>query len=337
MQILLLYPQRIADSLEKIRCFSDVWGYYLRKELSKHVKVESIVIPPNLPIDETARWFQDLDVTGYTAVISLGLRYFSDLPREITDDLRSRLFPGFLCQIYDGSRLDNDGVDITFTIKNDDLNEKYTFGSPANRFVRHRAYNEYIGWAADEKLNVPRQSSTVLRFLVDHTNYGNNPIDRTEDIICQIREFYRSGIWRDRWQDIVVRRFDSGQIVTVDIDNESPIERYDRTGIPYEEVCREHSQSHVFFVTHPESVGLVVLETATAGALIVAPSGFIPDDRLDTVKHITYNDYINWQTVLDMIDPHANRAVALHNNWEKVAIRIRDILKVRQIIRGNRK
>lgn len=337
MNFLLLYPDRRPNSIDHLKCFSDVWGFYLGQELSRHVSVTQKIIPPSLDDIKLGNWFDQLEVKEYDAVLVMGLRYFSHVPREITERLKKKIYPGFLCQIYDGSRLDNDGVDITFTIKNDQENENYSFGSSANRYVRHRAYNEYIGWAADAKLNVPAQSDTILRFLIDHTNYGDNPVDRTSDIINQIRNFYYSNSWKDRWKNLVVRRFDSGKIVTVNLADKSPIEKYDRTGVSYQEVCREHGQAHVFFVTHPESVGLVVLETAMAGALTVSPEGFIPKDRLSTVRHVTYKDQINWDEILKSIDIEASRSKAINNTWEQVAKRIRDAVRIRSIIRGSTK
>lgn len=333
MKFLLLYPDWQPDSIDRLRCFSDVWGFYLGRELARHVTVTTQIVPKDLDDSQLAEWFDALVVDDYDAVLALGLRYFSLIPKDITDKLRRRLYPGFLCQIYDGSRLDSDGVDITFTIKDENLNKNYEFGATANRYVRHRAHNEYIGWAADSVLNVPAQNNKTLRFLIDHTNYGNNPIDRTDDIIQQIREFNRDVTWRKHWNELVVRRFDSGRIVTVDLDDESPVNRYDRTGLPYRDVCDEHGKTHVFFVTHPESVGLVVLETAMAGALTVTPQGFIPEDRLSTINHVTYKDKIDWSQVLENIDPERCRQRAILNSWEAVAKRVRDAVKIRKIIR----
>jgi hypothetical protein len=335
MKFLLLYPDWRPGSIDKLSCFSDVWGYYLGQELSRHVSIAHQIIPRKLSDQELDQWFDDLDVSGYDAVLALGLRYFSQISQDITERLKKRLYPGFLCQIYDGSRLDTDGVDITFTVKNDDANHKYSFGSDANRYVRHQAHNEYVGWAADHALNTPAQSETTLRFLIDHTNYGSNPVDHSDDIIQRIRGFYYGGVWKKRWEQLVIRRFDSGGIVSVDLVNPTPVKRYDRIGIPYRAVCQEHGQSHVFFVTHPESVGLVVLETAMAGALTVTPDGFVPQDRLDTVRHVKYKDQIDWDQVLEMIDPLASRDMAVKNTWEQVAKRIRDAVLIRRAIRGN--
>ena len=333
MKVLILYPGKIPASPRHIECFSDVWVYYLTNELKRHLAVDSQSIPSRLSEGELLKWFENLNVDEYDAIIALGLRYFSTVPREIGETLLKKLNrQGFLCQVHDGSRLNNDPVDITFTLKDDST--RYPFGSDANRYVRHRSYNEYIGWAADPNINVPAQDPENLRILVDHTNYGPNPIDNTEKILKDIKSFIDNGEWRSRWKSVTVRRFDSGGAVDVDFDNIHNIKKYDRRAIPFTEICKEHGAAHIFCVTHPESVGLVVLETAMAGALSVAPAGFIPKDRLDTVRAVEYQDSIPWTEVLERIDPKQSRKVALENSWTNVCKRIRDIISIRQNIKG---
>ncbi len=331
MKILILHPGKIPKTPEQISCFSEVWSYYLINELRHHVMLDTTAIP-NLEENDLIEWFDTVEVSGYDAVIALGLRYFSTVPREIGEDLKRRVFPGFLCQLHDGSRLSNDPVDITFTLKNE--NDKYPFGSEANRFVRHHATNVYVGWASDPEINYPQQDPDILGILVDHTNYGKNEKDNTQDVLKQIESFILSGVWRSRYRGVRIRRFDSGCIVDVDFSQIHNIERYNRKAIPFTDVCREHGAAHIFCVTHPESVGLVVLETAMAGALTITPQDFIPRDRLDTVRAIEYQDEIPWSQVLDEIDPQASRQKALANSWTAVCKRIRDNLRIRQEIRG---
>lgn len=335
MKILALYPGTIPRSKSDLRCFSDVLGYYLLNELRRHVRL----FPQEIPLldhqdGSLAQWFQDLDLADYDAVLALGLRYFSTVDPEIGRDLCRRMADqGFVCQIHDGSRLDNDPVDITFTLKNDD--RRYDFGTPANRSVRHRAYNEYIGWASDPDVNRPNQSEDILSILVDHTNYGPNPVDRTREVLISIRDFVRSDAWRPYWQDVRVQRFESGRVADVDLDSDfDTISRYDRSAtIPFVDITQAHGRAHVFCVTHPESVGMVVLETAMAGALPVVPRGFVPEDRLATVRHLAYDANIDWRQVLEMIDVEQSRAQALENDWARVALRMRDALWTRQRIR----
>ena len=333
MKILILHPGKMPASPSQIECFSDVWVYYLANELQRHLTVDSRAIPSRSSSDGFLKWFEDLNVSGYDAVIALGLRYFSTVPREVGETLLKKLdHRGFLCQIHDGSRLNNDPVDITFTLKDDSA--RYPFGTDANRYVRHRSYNEYIGWAADPSINVPAQDPDNLHILVDHTNYGPNLVDHTEKILKDIKSFIDGGAWRSRWKSVAVRRFDSGGAVDVDFNDIHNIKKYDRRAIPFTEICQEHGQAHIFCVTHPESVGLVVLETAMAGALSVVPAGFVPGDRLDTVRAIEYQDLIPWAEVLKKINPAESRRVAMENSWANVCKRIRDVIRIRQNIRG---
>lgn len=333
MKLLIIHPGTMPTGPEKISCFSDVWTYYLTNELKKHMSTDVLQIPSRLSNEELIEWFDELNIDGYRAVIALGLRYFSQVPRQIGERLQKRLRPtGFLCQIHDGSRLDNDPVDITFTLKEEA--DRYPFSSEANRYARHHSYNTYVGWAADGDLNYPAQDDNTLRILVDHTNYGPNPIDRTQQILEDIRQFIDGLAWKKRWAGISVRRFDSGRVVDVDFSKIHEIERYDRTAIPFTDICREHGAAHVFCVTHPESVGQVVLETAMAGALTVTPKGFIPLDRLATVRHLEYENSIDWKLVLSNINPGLSRKKALENSWTQVVKRMRAELWIRSNIKG---
>ena len=321
MKILILQPFESESSIPKvvsdIKCFSDVLAFYLPPHLAKVASVD-IELIPSLDHTELAKIFSELDVSKYDAIITLGLRFYSKIPVEITNILRNK-FTGLFCQTHDGTRLDNDPVDVTFTFKDDAIWIEDT----NNRLARHTAFNECMGWAADSVINAPNQSKTELRILVDHTNYGPGDLqDMTKEILYQIKEFIDSKIWDNKYKSVLVRRFDSGTIVDVDFDEIENIVPYIKSPellLPITELANEHSKSHVFCVTHPESVGLVVLETALAGALIVTPPEFIPSDRLSTVRAVKWEDKINWKAVLKNINPKRSRKVAIKNNWNTVA------------------
>ena len=185
-----------------------------------------------------------------------------------------------------------------------------------------------MGWASDPEINRPQQDPRNLRILVDHTNYGDNDVDMTVEVLEQIRRFVDSELWRRDFDSVSVRRFDSGQVVDVDF-NDMSIQRYDRTAIPFTEITQEHCAAHIFCVTHPESVGLVVLETAMAGALPVIPKGFIPKDRLKTIRYAEWEHRINWNYVMSKLDIERSRQVALENTWPAMANRIVQALERR--------
>jgi hypothetical protein len=315
MKILILCPGKIARSLDQIGCFTDVLNYYLPKSLTKLADT-TVVSIPDVDNDQLKKTFSTIAVDGYDAVLTLGLRFYSKISQETTALLRNR-FTGLFCQIHDGSRLDHDPVDITFTFKDDTARLSK---NPGWSF-RHKQHNEYMGWATDPEVNTPRQDSRNLRILVDHTNYGDNAVDATVQILEQIRQFAQSDLWKYKFDSVSVRRFDSGQVVDVDFNNLN-IKKYDRTPMPFSEITKEHCAAHIFCVTHPESVGLVVLETAMAGALPVIPRGFIPQDRLKTIRYVEWNRHVNWKRVLSKLNIDKSRSVALANSWEVVAERI---------------
>ena len=315
MKLLILCPGKIAASPNKISCFTDVLNYYLPPALSA-IADTTVVSIPDADNDQLKKLFATMQVDAYDAILTLGLRFYSKISPETTALLRDR-FQGLFCQVHDGSRLDRDPVDITFTFKNDDARLK---GNPG-WYARHKQFNEYMGWAADSELNQPRQNPRDLRILVDHTNYGDNEIDKTVEVLNEIHRFVQSELWRKDFDSVSVRRFDSGRVVDVDFNN-MQIKRYDRTAIPFTDITQEHCAAHVFCVTHPESVGLVVLETAMAGALPVVPKDFIPRDRLKTVRYVEWERRINWRQVLSKLDIERSRQVALNNTWSAMADRI---------------
>ncbi len=303
-------------TISEIKCFSEVLSFYLPRQLDKLANVDIMPIPET-DCAELQTIFANIDVAKYTAILTLGLRFYSKISIKTTNLLRCR-FDGLFCQTHDSGRLDNDPVDVTFTFRDD----ARTLDNTNNRLSRHNTYNECMGWAADPKLNVSNQSKTDLRILVDHTNYGPaDAVDLTIDVLQQIDDFINSNTWKKKYKSVSVRRFISGAVIDVDFDNLSDLTTYTKSAklLPITEISKEHSLAHIFCVTHPESVGLVVLETALAGAFIVTPDKFIPADRLETVRSLEWSGSINWNSVLTSIDPAASRNIAIKNNWNTVA------------------
>jgi hypothetical protein len=315
MKLLILCPGKIAKSLDQIKCFTDVLNYYLPKSLATVADTVTMQIP-DVDNAQLQNIFSTLEVDQYDAIITLGLRFYSKISPETTAVLRNR-FTGLLCQVHDGSRLDHDPVDLTFTFKDDTIRLSENPGWLA----RHVKQNEYMGWATDPNINTPQQDPRNLRILVDHTNYGDNAVDSTVKVLTEIQRFVESDVWQYKFDSVSVRRFDSGRVVDVDF-NKLDIKKYDRTAIPFSKITKEHCAAHIFCVTHPESVGLVVLETAMAGALPVIPKGFIPRDRLETIRHVEWDQRINWKRVLAKLNIDKSRSVALDNTWSAVADRI---------------
>jgi hypothetical protein len=316
MKLLIMCPGKIPSSTSDITCFSEVVNYYLPRALGNVADMTAIAIPSedNKLLQHI---FSTVEVDEYGAIIALGLRFYSKISAATAAILRQR-YSGLICQIHDGSRLNYDPVDLTFTFKDDSDRMSVNPGW----YRRHVDNNEYMGWAADSDLNYPQQSATELRILVDHTNYGVNETDSTAEVLQEIKRLVNSDLWKSRYQSVTVRRLDSGQVVEVDLADLS-YKKYDRSKtMSLSTITKEHSAAHVFCVTHPESVGLVTLETATAGAYVVAPKNYVPNDRLQTIRHYEWHNTIDWQHVLNNIDIAASRAKAVTNSWTAVANRI---------------
>lgn len=328
MKILLLSPRLgIPKSKKEINSFTSVWCYYLHNELKRFdINVDFLAVPSFESDEDLSEWFKNLDIEKYHGIVALGLRYFSHLPQAIGQSLYDR-YQGILCQLYDGSRLDSDPVDVTFTFRDDAW--RYPLGSANSRYQRHHDNNVYIGWAADTQLIKNKQPKNTLNILVDHTAFNHNASDRSFDTLMNIRNLIHSGVHEAHGFDSVeVRRFISGEVEIVDVDNFT-LERYDRKGISYVDACKEYSKSHIFCVTHEESVGQAIIENATSGALILSPKGLVNKDRLNTVRHIEWESTINWQSTLNAIDIEKSREKALENSWYDISKKIIDTIEDR--------
>lgn len=324
MKILILCPGNIPDSKSEINSFFSCTNYYIPRSLMKFCDciVKEIPEANENNFLEIKNFFLTQDLYNFDVIIALGLRYFSYIPSEIIQIIRGK-FNGIICQIYDGARIKDDGIDFTLTMKND---HKRAFFRHWNKIKKGR--NVYIGWGADKELNFPNQEEDNLRILIDHPDElrkGRGVKDRTNEIIIALEKFKKSELWRKLFKKLTIRRFTADYSVeNVDFTKyETKLYKGHRSSnIPYTEICKEHCKTHIFIVTHPESLGLVVLETALSGALVIVPKGFVAKDRLKTIKHYEYTKYLDWEKVLAMINIEESRKIALKNSWDRVALNI---------------
>lgn len=321
MKILILCPGTIPDCKSEISSFFSCTNFYIPKALTKFCDCVIKEIPEanENNFREIKNFFLTQDFDSFDAIIALGLRYFSFIPSEIKQIIRAR-FNGLICQLYDGARIKDDGIDFTLTMKNDYW----------RTFIRHwyrlkKGHNIYVGWGADEQLNCPKQDADTLGILIDHPDEfreGRGVADKTNEIIKDVERLRISNNWNKYYKKLSVRRFSADYgVENLDFNKiETKLYKGHRnSNIPYPKICEEHCKTHVFIVTHPESLGLVVLETALAGALVVAPKGFVAKDRLKTIKHYEYKKHIDWEKVLRMVNIKESRKIALKNSWDRVA------------------
>lgn len=310
-------------SPSEIAGFTALWLYYLPRALEKAgVDIVKVLIPSNSKPDELVNFYKQVPIGEVDAILAMGLRYFTTVPKECYQALKER-YPNLpICQIYDGSLLDSSGCDINFTMRNDD--HRYPIGGEANRYRRHKRNNYYVGWAADQDLIINNQPEDQLNIFVDHPCFGVAQSDRTLEILLNLRELSRKISKISKYRNVCVRQLLSGKVEELDLSKKLSVELYDRKGIPFDELAKVYSTSHIFMVTHSESVGQSIIEAATAGSLVLSPIGCVNQDRLDTVRSIVVDTkLIQWEAILEFVDPLSNRNFAVsNNNWNLIASRI---------------
>jgi hypothetical protein len=301
--------------LHKVKNFTGVQAYYLARELRKRgVDLHFIQNKNPTPLE----YFREVDGAGCDHVLALGLRYFTHQPLGCALALAKKV-PGKVTQLHDGLVHEYlmpymEGVDCTFCFRDD--------SERTRDYQRYEATNHYIGWAADPDLLYPQQDNKVLRILIDHPYYKSGTPDITAEVTQDVMRFAHSGLWRDRFEQIKVRRLINGGAETVTLEN-CKTEQFDRKHVPFAEIAQEYRKAHVYMVTHKESVGLTCLELGYCGALTVASKGLIYQDRLDTVRHVQYEGmHAPWSEVLAAINVPKAVLQARKQTWGEVADRM---------------
>lgn len=180
----------------------------------------------------------------------------------------------------------------------------------------------YVGWAADHDLLHPEKEKDILRILIDHSYYGFCQRDKSVEIVDDVIQFAKS--YKDK---VVIRRFVSEGIETVSLDKEPKKDVYSRSGLSYLEACEEYRKADIFIVTHPESLGLSVIESAMAGAYVVSPYGHIKKPLLDPLHSYEFTKKISWDFVLQQLNPELSEHKASWFTWDKIAKKIAETLE----------
>ena len=87
----------------------------------------------------------------------------------------------------------------------------------------------------------------------------------------------------------------------------------------YPDACKEYGKADIFIVTHSESMGLSVLESALSGALVITPKGYIKKELISPLHHIEVNGKIPWSTVLSELNVKKSVNMAKKYSWRNVA------------------
>ena len=196
-----------------------------------------------------------------------------------------------------------DNIDILF------------YNIPYNLPLDTNSVNVLFG--CDETKLIPKKNNDILEVLIDHSYYSqgneNSDIEYSSKILNKTAEFFKS-----YKKQFILRRFISNGIEEIDINKPIKSDLYNRIGLPYDEACEIYNKSHVFVVTHKESLGYSVIECAMAGALIVSFGNFINKNYLNNFHNIIFDNIedFNWDTIIENIDVQKSRKMAEKFTWD---------------------
>jgi hypothetical protein len=193
-------------------------------------------------------------------------------------------------------------------------------------FVTNKA--KYVGWAADP--NTCRIDKKIkdgnVRILIDHSYYEDKPYkDLTNKIVDSASKYMKKN------NKVIFKRFLSDIGVDFVKENNNVVEIFNRNNcMKHIDACKEYSSSDIFVVTHPESMGLSVIESAMSGCLILSPKNFIKKTLLGPLHHLEFDEEFDvpWDNAISLINHTKSRALAEKYDWDKVSTLIaKDLLK----------
>ncbi len=300
--ILQTYTGNMAKNIYEtfISHFNDSLDVFLDKELFR-------CIDTNSPISDK----KIKELSEYDAILVAGLKTLDRSDKNISfiSEVK-KLAPNIIIAQLGDSILEQSNADITFG----------TLGKLSKRNARK---NAVVKWAANKHaFTVTKKPKETLNIFIDHTMYVKTlwHTDRTVDILQQIKDLDYT---RYGYSGINVFRIGNGELIT---DINAPVEMHDRNGLDNIEYRKMLSVSDIFFVTHPESVGLSALEAGMSGCTVISPEGYIKKELIKTINHNEFKDDIDWDNVFP-INRNKNRKKASAYDFIRLCNKIVSKLK----------
>lgn len=181
--------------------------------------------------------------------------------------------------------------------------------------------NIFVSVPISHEMLLPEKDPSMLRILIDHGYYGKvmASTDFSEKISRECLDFQKNYTKKP----VLIRRFSGPtgcETVTEENCNCGPYVR--NTSMPYPKACEEYRKCDIFIVTHPESLGLSVFESAASGAYIICPSGHIKSNVLNQVRCTTYKDTVPFEDAIRHIDIQKSMDRLKNYTWKNLANKI---------------
>jgi hypothetical protein len=202
-------------------------------------------------------------------------------------------------------------------------------GADHKKFLDTRT--KFVGWAADPTTCIynKKPNDRKIRILIDHSYYGNRPYKESSEQIIHSAEKYLQQSHKN--YDVIFKRFVSEKGIDTIKESGNYFEIFNRRkGLNHLDACKYYSESDIFVVTHAESMGLSVIESAMAGCLVMSPTHYIKSSLLKPLHHLEFSlkREIPWDKAIKMIDHKKAYTMAKEFNWSKVSSAIaEDLLK----------
>lgn len=224
---------------------------------------------------------------------------------------------------------------FNITDNNDDFGaygpQEYIFYSIWKQYqINDKSF--YIGWATNPDIFYPRLSNQSSQSLTKSPNELVILIDdkyckydTSEEIIAKCYDYMLNN------DNVIIYRFGYSDKAFDFIDTyKGTNDRYIvlENRLPQYEKAHYHNISDIFIVSHCETLGFEVLESAMAGCYIISKNTYIKPDLLTDILHFNYDDIseLELDFIKNQLDINTQRTKALKYTWQNSVKRINNTL-----------
>lgn len=183
-------------------------------------------------------------------------------------------------------------------------------------------------WGCDFDLLKPTKVPGQINILLDHQYYGKATSSIFERDVSQKYVDSILNLQTTR-PDVKAVQIGSGRVFPVTRGYVIP-KFVQVAGLDFRQLYQEYCKADIFMITHPGSFGFSIVESAAAGALIVAPEGYVHPKLIKYVHHCIIDpENIDWNKIFSSINVeqsiakakqycYNNLASALHTDMSQV-------------------